>query len=95
MNIDDFVKIILAVSLSFAIVGIAFQVMRLISKVTDNMKELSFSIHNLNKFTERFIEDYDHISNNIKSFSTSISSIGKNIIDPLVSLFGFLQKFKK
>jgi hypothetical protein len=95
MNIDDFVKILLAVSISFAIIGVSYQIMKLIGKLSNNLDEVNHSVGNLNKFSEKLLEDYDFISGEVKALTGAVGNIGRNIIDPIVNLFGFLKQFKK
>ncbi|MCA9383460.1 hypothetical protein KC909_03780 [Candidatus Dojkabacteria bacterium] len=94
MNIDDFVKILLVVSISFSIVGISYQIMRVLGGMADSIKDFRKTIQNTGTITDKVLADYDFVSDQIKGFASSVGRIGSNVIDPVVNLLSFLERFK-
>lgn len=94
MEINDLAKIILVVALSFSVVGISIQIMRLLGTANDTIKLSHETIRNLNRITTKISDDYLALSDHILTLTQSISRIGTNVIDPIVGLFGFLDRFK-
>lgn len=84
MSVDEITKLILVLSVSFAIVGIAFQFMRLIGKLTDSLQDLRKAIQNISKASDMILDDYTEIrvvlhkvldiANNITSFLGPLKS---------------------
>lgn len=58
VNTDDFVKIILAVAVAFAIVGLAFALMRFISKLTGILDEVKRPVKNIGDLSDLTLADY-------------------------------------
>jgi hypothetical protein len=67
MNTDDFVKIILAVSVSFAIVGLAFVLMRFISKLSEVVDDIRRPVKNIAELSDLTLNDYKDARSFIKS----------------------------
>lgn len=61
MSIDDFLKIVLILSISFAIAGIAYQIMRLLNKLTEVTDKLKKPIDNVTQVTGYALEDYTSV----------------------------------
>lgn len=89
INIDDLLKIVLVFSVAFAIAGIAFQLMRLISKISSTIEELRQPIKNINELSDLSLEDYK----NIRSYAYSVGSILENL-SSLFSAFNLIGKIK-
>lgn len=94
MDINDFVKFLLVVSLSFSMVGISVQIMRLLGTTNDTIKLSHEIIRNMTRITTKVSEDYLTMSDHILTFTQSISRVGTHVINPIVGLFGFLDRFK-
>jgi len=94
MSVDDFVKIILAVSVAFAIAGISFQIMRLLDKMTDLLKEASNPVKNISTLSDYLLEDYNEIRKVLRSTLNAIGSAGELFSSlKALSLFkGFIKK---
>jgi hypothetical protein len=92
MTVDDFVKILLAVSGAFAIVGIAFQLMRLLGELVTSVRELNHTLDNTNILTDKLVDDYDYISTQIKSIVDGLSGFVNNVFVPLTNALGFVKK---
>jgi hypothetical protein len=94
MEINDISKIILVVSLSFSLVGISIQIMRLMGTFNDSLKDLQEILRSFGKISQKLSEDYDQISAHILTLTGAISKIGTDVIAPAIGLFGFLDRFK-
>jgi len=94
MNIDDFLKSLLVASLCFSLVGISYQIMKLISNLGDSVGDFRKTIKNVSNMSEKVNRDYDFVMDQIKSFAESIGSIGRNVIDPITNMLGFLKRFE-
>lgn len=94
MDINDFAKLVLVLSLSFSLVGIAVQIMRLLGTTNETLKLSHDILKNMTKLGEKFTEDYSKFSSNLLTLSESISRIGTDVIVPVVGMFSFLDRFK-
>ncbi|MBL8015452.1 MAG: hypothetical protein JNK26_04685 [Candidatus Doudnabacteria bacterium] len=95
MNVDDFVKILLAVSVAFAIVGIAFQIMRLIGKTADSVQDFRKTIQNVSSASDLMLEDYKKVRGLLTDVLDIISTFRQNILTPAKALLGFVKIPKK
>lgn len=93
MEINDIAKIILVVSLSFSLVGISIQIMRLMGTFNDSLKDLQEILRSFGKISGKLSEDYDQFSAHILTLTGAISKIGTDVIAPIVGLFSFLDRF--
>jgi len=93
MEINDLAKILLVISLSFSMVGISIQIMRLLGTANDTVKLSHEIIRNVTRITTKLSDDYLALSDHILTLTQSVSRIGTNVIDPIVGLFGFLDRF--
>lgn len=89
INLDDFLKLVLVLSISFAIVGISYQIMRLFSKFTTILEDLRNPIKNINELSDSLLQDYKDVRGYLKSFGGVVSNLNK-----LMSSLGFLSFFK-
>lgn len=94
MEINDLAKIILVVSVSFSVVGISIQIMRLLGTANDTIKLSHEIIRNLTRVTTKISEDYISVSDHILTLTKSVSRVGTNVIDPVVGMFSFLDRFR-
>lgn len=95
VSTDDFVKLALTVSLCFAIIGIAFQFMRMLSELVVTVKQSNSLLTLLQDFLEKFMEDYDYIVEQVKSIVESVGGFSRSVFVPLSRMFGFLKKIEK
>jgi len=93
MNVDDIVKLALAFTLLFAIVGIAYELMKLISSLTDNVKGMSKIVSEMGELSAKFVKDYDYVSEQIKFVIGAISAFAKKVLVPLTGIFGVVGRF--
>ncbi len=77
-NADDFVKIILAVSCSLALVGIAFAIVRLLNKVTATIEDARKPIQNIGEVSDLALDDYKHVRGFVSN-SLGVFSFIKNL----------------
>ena len=98
MNVTDLAKLILFLGITFSCVGISIQIMRLLSAITDNVKDLRKTVRNIGVITDEFIENQKLISEGIKSFVEIgkkvrgvVNLISAKIVEPITVIFGFLS----
>jgi len=101
MDISDITKLILVLGLTFAIVGIAYQLMRLISAVTDNLRDLRMTVKNIGVITDELIEDQKLLKEGVKSFvnvgkkfEEMAQMVEQKIVAPITELFSFVAGLK-
>jgi uncharacterized protein YoxC len=90
MNMDDLAKLILFVSISISIVGISIQLMRMLSGLTDNIKDLRRTVKNVGKLTEGLVEDEKLLRRSMGKISKTVDIISNKIVRPLEVIFSFL-----
>jgi hypothetical protein len=95
MTVDEIAKLIFVLALSFAIAGIAWKLMGLIGELTFNLKEVRTIVRSAGEISRKLTADYDHISEQVKKLTAAIGKVGTNVIEPIVGLFSFLERFKK
>lgn len=66
LNIDEFVKLLLAGAFSFAIVIIAWYVARFLAAVTANLKEIRELINVVHRLSDQTMEDYMNVRGSVK-----------------------------
>lgn len=100
MNVDDFVKITLALSVAFSLVGISFQIMRLIGKLADSLQDLRKAIQNISNMSDMVLEDYMEVRTILRAVIDLVKNFRSQVIEPLsklggaVSALAGLMKFK-
>lgn len=95
MTVNEYSIILLTIAVSFGIAGISFQLMRLIGSVADSVKDFRKTIQNLGDLSTKLTEDYDHVSNGVKSLSDALGNLGNNVVNPVVNALSFLKRFKR
>jgi ABC-type transporter Mla subunit MlaD len=91
-TVDDFVKIILTLSVCFSLVGISIQVIKMLGQLIETVKETNLVVRDGRDLLEKFVEDYDYFAGLLKSILESINGFTKGVFVPLTNLFGFLSK---
>jgi len=94
LTVDDFVKLILSFALVFSIVGISWQIIRMLSNLTDTVKESNFIIRDGRDLLEKFVEDYDYFADLFKSILEAINGFVRAVFVPLTNIFSFLKTFE-
>lgn len=81
LNPDDIVKLLLATAFTFAIVVVSWQVARLLSELTANLKEIRFLVRTAQDIVDEVMKDYKSakgaVSNllNVSKFPAAVMSI--------------------
>lgn len=94
LTTDDFVKIALTLAVVFSLVGISWQIMRILNGLVDTVKESNLILVLAHDFMEKFSEDYDFIIEQVKSVLDGVSGLSNSIFKPLANIFGFLKKLE-
>jgi len=95
LTVDDFVKILLTLAICFSLVGISWQIIKMLGQLIETVKESNIIIRDGRDLIEKLIEDYDYLAELIKSILESINGFTKGFFVPLTKLFGFLQGIDK
>lgn len=95
MSVDDIVKLMLTASITFAIAGLAWQLMRLLASVTSSIQDLRKSIQNVGKATDQFLEDYQAVHEMISKAKNLVSALEENIGMPLQAISKLLSLFNR
>lgn len=86
MNVDDLVKLALAFAVTFSIVGISFQIMRVIGKMADTIQDLRRAAQNISSASDMVLEDYGKIRKLLDKLFSIIDAIQENIAVPLKAI---------
>lgn len=95
MNVDDFAKILIVIALSISLLGISYQIMRLIGVMADSFGDMRTIIKSFGELSEKFVADYDYLIAKVKNIVDTLSGVSTNIIAPLGKILGFVSKFKR
>ena len=93
-TIDDLIKLILVFALCFAIIGISWQLIRILGEFITTIKETNFILKSVRELTEKFVEDYDYLIEQVKFIIDSISMLSKAVVVPISKVFGFLRNIE-
>ena len=88
LSVDEIVKLLLVSSLAFSIVGISFQIIRLLGKVIGVLDELKNPVKNFSKLADLILGDYESGRKFIYKILASI----KDSVN-LFALFGKILNF--
>lgn len=91
ISIDDLLKLILVMSIAFAIVGISYELMKLIHKVVQILEDLRHPINNASELTDYVLEDYLDARNLVREGASGLASAKKFLDNPAL-MGGFLLK---
>jgi prophage DNA circulation protein len=94
LTVDDFVKLLLTFAVCFSIVGISWQLIRMLGHLIETVKESNFVVKDSRELLEKFVEDYDYYANLIKSILESVNGFTKAVFVPLTNIFGFLKNIE-
>lgn len=93
-EVDLFLNNALLVSIIFAILGISWQLMKLLSKTTETLEEFRHTNIKVNKLVEKASTDYEYISSTIKSLSVTIDNLNKEVLNPIRSVGNVFHAFE-
>jgi len=91
LSVDDFVKLLLTFAVCFSIVGISWQIIRMLGNLNETVKESNFIVKDGRSLLEKFVEDYDYYADLLKSILESVNGFTKAVFVPLTNIFGFLK----
>ncbi|MCA9379130.1 hypothetical protein KC640_01755 [Candidatus Dojkabacteria bacterium] len=91
MNVDDIVKLALVFAVTFAIVGISYQIMRVIGKLADTIQDLRRAAQNISNASDMVLEDYGKI----RGLLDRLLSIVENIAVPLKAIGWIADKLPR
>lgn len=98
MNLSELSKLILVVGISASSVGISIQVMKLLSAITENVKDFRKTVKNLGILAEGLVENQKLITEGIESvleviekIRGIISLLSEKVVQPVTVVFGFLS----
>jgi hypothetical protein len=94
MSVDEIVKLMLAVAVSFAIIGIAWQLMRVIGKLADSIQDLRRTFQNVSKVSDMAVEDYETIRGGIKNVLGIFTNFNEGFLLPLKAIWNLFSRFK-
>lgn len=92
MEVDDFVKLILAISGSISMLVISIQLARFFGTMSDTLKKLQETIDNLNLLTSQAVEDYKYVREAIETFGRMINKIEIYFVDPVAVAVSFFKE---
>ena len=95
LTVDDIVKLLLALAVCFSLVGISWQIIRMLGELIITVKESNLVIRDGRDLLEKFVEDYDYFAGLIKSILESINGFARAVFVPLTGIFGFLKNIEK
>lgn len=76
MEIDAIVKLILALSVGFSLVGISFQIARFIGSLTDTVHDARKVVQNAGVLTDMGLEDYKQIRRLVTGLTQVFAGLG-------------------
>lgn len=95
MSVDDIVKLLLAGSFSFAVIGISYALMRLIQKGTEVVEDVRKPIQNVGELSDLALEDYKNIRGIIGTITKIANRVNGYLEDPMKLIknsFGMLNR---
>jgi archaellum component FlaC len=85
-DFSNFLGYLLTSSIIFAIIGISWQFMKLLSRVTDGIGELKITNTKVNSLLDKIEKDYETVSKTINNVNKSIEIINEEVILPIQSI---------
>jgi len=95
ITIDDFVKVLLVLSVCFSLVGISIQIIRMLGGLVDTVKTGNKIVNNASTLVEKVTGDYDYISEQVKMIVDLVSKFVNKVLGPVVRFFGKTKGFSK
>jgi hypothetical protein len=86
MTIDEVVKLILAISFAISLLGVSWQLMRLIGKMADSIEDVRGGLKSASKLVETASDDYNRIRTEVWSLLDSLKKI-RDVFEPLSKIF--------
>jgi len=95
MSVDDIVKLLLAGSFSFAIIGISYALIRFVQKATLIMEDVRLPIQNVGSLSDMALEDYQSIRGLIKTVANLASGLNGYLEDPMKIIKSFSKLLRR
>jgi hypothetical protein len=93
MNVDDAVKLILAISFSVSMIAVSYQFMRLIGKLADSVQDLRKAIQNVSSASDLLVDDYARLRKVLHNFLDLLENIEESVLSPIKLLTSLIQSF--
>jgi len=84
MLVDDIVKLLLAGSFSFSIIGISYALIKFILSTVDIVKEVKRPVANIGELSDLALEDYRNIREIIKTLTRVVKSVNGYLDNPML-----------
>jgi len=94
-TVDDFVKIVLVLSIAFTLVGITIQIIRMLGGFVETVKLSNSILKNMTVIVEKFTSDYDFLSEKIKFIVETVSKFVSGVLGPITKVASFVGSFTK
>lgn len=86
MNADDFVKVLLAIAVAFAIVLLAWGLFRILNNLANSISDIRQAIKNTSTLSDYILEDYLKARTEIYGLVSSVKSFKSSFVDPVTNL---------
>ena len=93
MSVDEIVKLMIFIGITFSMIGVSFQIMRILGKFADMLGDLRKTIQNLGDLSTQMVDDYKMLSVAIRAISGGLTNINSGIIQPLSSFGKIFSKY--
>lgn len=93
MSVDDVTKLLLAGAISFSIVGISIQLMRLLGSFNDVIQDVRSTVRFIGELAHRISGDYKNLREGMANFLNPIQNMVNNVTKPLNRLTKVLGGF--
>jgi len=91
MNVDDIVKLILAISVSVSILAVSYQLMRLLGKLADSVEDLRRAIQNVSSASDMVVDDYGRLRKILHKLMDLLENIEESVLSPIKMLTSLIQ----
>lgn len=95
MTVDEIVKLMIFSGITFSMVGLSIQIMRILGGFASILSDLRKTIQNIGNASDQFVEDYKMISDAIRALSKGLTNINSGIIEPLSKFSKLASRFSK
>lgn len=91
INIDDVTKLLLALSVAFAIVLLAWGLFKILNNLANSIGDFRKAIKNTSTLSDYLLEDYLKAREEVYAITRSVKEFKSSILDPLRSVGKFAQ----
>jgi hypothetical protein len=86
MEVNDVVKLLLAISFSVSLVGISIQVMRILGTLNDTLQDFRYLAYKIMEMLETIGKDYGNLKKGVSGAFSNFGRLNNNFVEPLVNL---------